>query len=523
MTRILALLLLAALVCPAEAKEATFNKRKTTFEKALRSKDPKARQRAFDILRGSTDPAAMDAIVWGVKRVYAEGQKITKTQKDTEQAYEETINDLHDAQQDFENSPRSSNDLKRYNKKERKIARARDGAIKKLKNLENDHSRNRALISQAVLVAEEILVGYDDETLRDGLARLGQAWLASKKLDDKLRYVETVGEIKRNAVISNLHGIVDAEDMPNLVRVAAIKALAQQQDGEMLAKAIKNLELPMEQDWLVKASINVLRTMHESRCIEPLMKFLARQDLKALRTDGHNALLSLTGAQIESPYASQWKKWWEDNKDTFEMPKGPKPTGTIKIQEKGVSFYGIHTFSDRILFIVDKSGSMDKAEKAKGANKKTKMEICKQELIGAVFNMDKDGGFNVILFNHQVMPWQNRKVPATEKTKRMLKKWVEEEVPVGGTNIFDSLEKGFSFAAFGVTGNNRPPYDTIFFLTDGKPTAGRIQDSKRILEVLREWNKVAQITIHCIGIGEDHDAEFMKELARIGDGQYVAR
>lgn len=532
MSRIPALGLLAICVVllpalPAGAKETAFNARKTTFEKMLKSKDPQARQRAFDTLRGAKEPAAIDAVIWGVKRVRADGQAIHKAQVATEKAYEDTINDLHDAQQDFETSPRSSNDLKRYNKRERKIARKRDDAIKKLKNLENDHSRNRALLDQAVLVAEEILVGFDDETLQAGLARLGQKWLASKNVDDKLRYIDTVGEIKRTQVIHNLHGIVDAEDMPNLVRGAAIKALAGQEDGGILAKAIQMLELPIDEAFLIKAAVGVLRRMHERRCIQPLMKFLERSDLKALRTEGHNALLSLTGAKIESPYAAQWKKWWEDNADKFEMPKGPKPTGIIKVAKKGVSFYGIHTFSDRILFIVDKSGSMDKQQKGKGAQGKTKWEICVQELIGAVFGLDTNGGFNVIFFNHAVMPWQNRKVPATEKIKRMLKKWVEDAEgggePVGGTNIFDSLEKGFMFAAFGVTGTERPPYDTIFFLTDGKPTAGKVQDSKRILEVMREWNKVAQITIHCVGIGADHDVEFMQELARIGDGQYVSR
>jgi uncharacterized protein with von Willebrand factor type A (vWA) domain len=134
-------------------------------------------------------------------------------------------------------------------------------------------------------------------------------------------------------------------------------------------------------------------------------------------------------------------------------------------------------------------------------------------------NRLNDGdGFNVIFFNHQVIPWQSRKVEASQRTKKMLEGWVADQVPLGGTNIYDALEAGFK-VALRTTG--RSDLDTIFFLTDGKPTAGKIQDPEKILEVFREWNRTANLKIHCIGIGEDHDQAFLEELARIGNGRYV--
>ena len=106
------------------------------------------------------------------------------------------------------------------------------------------------------------------------------------------------------------------------------------------------------------------------------------------------------------------------------------------------------------------------------------------------------------------------------KLAQYLKEWVEKQKPLGGTNIYDSLELGFKIA-HRTTG--APDLDTIFFLTDGKPTAGKIRDSQRILDVFRAWNETSHLTIHTIGIGKDHDAEFLKELAKIGDGTYIAR
>jgi hypothetical protein len=505
---------------PALAKEATLNKRVNTFKKMLRSKDPKARTRAFDTLRDSRDPEVIEAVIWGVKELRKLGQETVEEQKKTEADYEEAINELHEAQRDFETSNRTSRDLDRYNRRELKIRKARDGAIKRLKNLENDHTRNRSVMQQAVLVAEEILSHLDEADLATALELLDEAWLRSKFADDQMRWVYAVGEIRQPLVIRHLNAVVDDEERPLAVRVASVMALAEMDDGGIAEKAIKMLALPPENASMIRAGILALRAIHDRRVILPLIRFLERTDIKAEREVAHKALVSLTG-EAHGPYAQEWLKWWDDHGQSFEMPKEPKPTGLVKQPDKGGTFYGIHTFSDRILYIVDMSGSMDRIQKGKGGGK-SKWDICVQELVGAVSSLDNGYAFNVIFFNHEVLPWQNQKVVASEKTKKMLEKWVEGQQPLGGTNIFDALERGFTVAAFGVTGKEPPPIDTIFFLADGKPTAGRIQDPQKILEIIREWNKTAQLTIHAIGIGADHDVEFMKELARIGDGRYVA-
>jgi len=111
-------------------------------------------------------------------------------------------------------------------------------------------------------------------------------------------------------------------------------------------------------------------------------------------------------------------------------------------------------------------------------------------------------------------------VEATETAKRRAKKWIESQDPVGGTNIHDALEAGFRMATGG--GGSEPVVDTLFFLTDGRPTAGKVQDADAILEEVKEWNRTARLTIHCVGVG-DHDQAFMEALARIGGGEYRKR
>ena len=79
---------------------------------------------------------------------------------------------------------------------------------------------------------------------------------------------------------------------------------------------------------------------------------------------------------------------------------------------------------------------------------------------------------------------------------------------VGSTNIFDTLERAFA----------DQDVDTIYLLTDGDPSAGRIKDVEGIAEEVRRWNRTRQIVIHCIGIGTD--SPLLKRLAAENGGSY---
>ena len=491
----------------------------SNFKKLLRSKDPKGQARAFEVLRQAKDPSVVDHITWGVRTLEAAVGKVRKDQEKLEKEYEKLFTDLTDAQQEFDASPGSSKDMERYNQRAKKISKRMDDAVLELKNLENDATRLRAHLTQAVLVAGELLGVLEGEAFADALARLTTQWLHGKEIDDRLRWFSAVQEVDKPLVSEALHGVAGDASFETTLRVRAIDVLAARRDGRMLGEAIELLKLPIDQEPLLQAAARALRTMHDSRGIEPLIAFLGREDLKKERDVAQQALVSLTGVD-QGPFGATWKKWWDDNQKTFTMPKDPKPAGTVKAPEKGKTFYGIHTFSDKILFVVDISGSMDKQQKSDGAAGKTKFEILQQELTGTVYNLNPTDTFNVVFFNHQVIPWQARKVEASDRNKDLLKAWVMDQKPLGGTNIYDALELGFQIA-HRVTGASN--LDTIFFLTDGKPTAGKIRDPERILELLKAWNESAHLTIHCIGIGDDHDEDFLRRLAQLGDGTYLRR
>ena len=62
--------------------------------------------------------------------------------------------------------------------------------------------------------------------------------------------------------------------------------------------------------------------------------------------------------------------------------------------------------------------------------------------------------------------------------------------------------------------------DTVFFLSDGKPSHGKLVDTNEILKEVVEINKMYRIVFHTIAIGQ-FQKEFLRELARKNGGVFV--
>ncbi|MHC5080911.1 MAG: VWA domain-containing protein [Planctomycetota bacterium] len=141
--------------------------------------------------------------------------------------------------------------------------------------------------------------------------------------------------------------------------------------------------------------------------------------------------------------------------------------------------------------------------------------------------------FNILTYSTQVTPFFSGMVRATRSRKVESVQRIDEITAKGSTNIYDALERAFHPAGprdpISPPGSRRKTrrnfdalVDTIFFLTDGKPTAGTELRPRRILGAIREWNRIRRITIHGIGLG-DHDAGFLKDLAEGSGGRFVAK
>jgi len=209
----------------------------------------------------------------------------------------------------------------------------------------------------------------------------------------------------------------------------------------------------------------------------------------------------------------EWEQWWEKSKVGFALPHpdavgmgnsggsaGGKSVGNT------ASYHDIPLVSSRFAFVIDRSGSMSAVV---GTDRKfTRLESAKQQLTQVVTGLAKTHHCNLILYDHTVQSVWDRLKPCDEPNKAELLAKVKQATPGGGTNIFDALERAFQ----------DPAVDTIYLLTDGEPSAGRLIAVDDIADEVRRWNRHRQIIIHGISIGLD--SRLLKRLTSESGGSY---
>jgi hypothetical protein len=253
------------------------------------------------------------------------------------------------------------------------------------------------------------------------------------------------------------------------------------------------------------------------------------------------ALTSLTGQDFRGNVAL-WQRWWKENEASFQVPEQPpeKSAEEEARESAGVTFFGISTESQRILFVLDLSGSMDFAMVPKSnpdddpgkpydypeEGESSRLQVAKRDLIKALGGLRDGGVFNLVLYASDVWTWTDdgRLVTMEPKTRAQVVEFVEAADAVGGTNIYGAMERALDVAGAKGGGEwSKPAVDTIYLLTDGRATVGVTTDPDEILAYVRERNRTAGIVIHTIGLSDAHDAVLLRRLAEENGGKYVGR
>jgi hypothetical protein len=222
------------------------------------------------------------------------------------------------------------------------------------------------------------------------------------------------------------------------------------------------------------------------------------------------ALRMLTGLD-HGARSPRWRAWWTAEGETFELPtlalaqEAERARKTRRDENSTkASFYGLQVVSNRLSFVIDISGSM--REKAYAG--KSRIDIAKEELTKVVESLQADDHFNLIAFSSGVDDWQKALVPGDPKNRASAQSYVQGLNANGGTAIFDALARAFEDKSV----------DTIYFLSDGDPSAGAIVDPTLIRSEIARWNSARHVTIHCIAVGQDH--ALLRGLAEDSGGTY---
>ena len=224
-----------------------------------------------------------------------------------------------------------------------------------------------------------------------------------------------------------------------------------------------------------RAMGQALMKMQKAEAVEAILQML-RTVQGETRADIELYFTELCGQRLKTDEA--WLAWWKSVRETFEFPKA---AGAMQAMAATTpTYYGLPMYGTKIVFIIDASGSM-RGERILAA---------KRELIQAIYDLPDGTEFNVLAFGDHVLPWQRQLLVASKETKPAAQQFVRNLGLASHTASYDALEAAMGFEA-----------EAIFFLTDGKPNAGKISQPPQIVNVISKLNRVKRMTINSIGIG----------------------
>uniref|UniRef100_A0A667YZV4 Inter-alpha-trypsin inhibitor heavy chain H3 n=1 Tax=Myripristis murdjan TaxID=586833 RepID=A0A667YZV4_9TELE len=184
-----------------------------------------------------------------------------------------------------------------------------------------------------------------------------------------------------------------------------------------------------------------------------------------------------------------------------------------------VNGYFVHFFAPpdlprvpkNVVFVIDRSGSMGG----------TKMQQTREALLEILKDLHMEDYFALIPFDHEITPWKNSLMKATEENVAEAMKYVRRINDNGGTNINDAVLRAVKMLINDRKNNNVPErnLDMIILLTDGMPNSGE-SHLPRIQENVRGAID-GNMSLFCLGFGNDVDYSFLDVMAKQNKG--VAR
>lgn len=295
-------------------------------------------------------------------------------------------------------------------------------------------------------------------------------------------------------------------------RILAIQAAATSGDNALGQQMLLSLS---HEQWPVRlAAIEGLAHLRDKQWIGPLIAHLESEPRMRLRLALGNTLFQLTG---QSAYwdTDTWKAWWERSESGFQVsPTPPDPPENTGGDTVVGTFYGLRLESDSVIFVIDKSGSMQaqgNAGTGDQSRSRNRLVEAVDEVFTAAAGLNDEDQINVIMFSSGIRAWKKSLSALSERNRENLSKFLKKQGPDGGTNVFDALEE--ALLTDGV--------DKILLLSDGEPTEGRFVAEEDILREVRKLNATRRIAIDTISLGGD--SRLLRLLAEENEGTYIKR
>jgi hypothetical protein len=288
-------------------------------------------------------------------------------------------------------------------------------------------------------------------------------------------------------------------------------------------------KLPRPLAWPVAAiAVRALREEPTPASIQDLIALLQEAPTARIASDAAHALGAMAGRELGTS-AEAWRTWWEA--DQGRTPLQPVPS--IAAEGPYGGFYGIPVRAGRTAFLLDVSGSMRVPLEGAGlaehlrrsphldpSRLRTRFDLAVAELAHALGQLEPPSTFAVLAYNDEVQEITRGFVPAEPRHREEALRKLRRISPSQKTNIHDGLLRAFQPDRTPGPEDWQLGADTIFLLSDGRPSAGPIQRSFDLLDAAARWNLGRGIRIHAVNVG-DRREHWLAALAAESDGVLV--
>ncbi len=276
------------------------------------------------------------------------------------------------------------------------------------------------------------------------------------------------------------------------------------QDWRSVSRAVA-LSHPLEHAAIVPVLIDALETW----------KKRAEAGLQALRIEHEiERALELRAERSYGFDPGRWRAWWA------AVQRGelaPPRSDAGQDGKTRAGFFTLQPWTDRVVFVLDRSGSMSEGFGPVGAGgeRRSRWDAAVEQLCGFVAALPKGSRFDVVVFHDFAEIWRDDLVRADEDALHAVRLWLEQK-PRGGTQLRAGVERVFGLGPNRTVDLTRIDADTVIVLCDGATNEG----PGWVPGFLSRVNARARILFHAVQIGIEGDGT-LERLAQGSGGEFV--
>lgn len=213
-----------------------------------------------------------------------------------------------------------------------------------------------------------------------------------------------------------------------------------------------------------------------------------------------------------------WIDWW------IAVRQGREPMpGTPEFEEQrkaraaqprsSASFFGLRPASNRVTFVLDFSGSM---ERGWGTSGHSRYVEAVDQLMRFLQGAGAGTYFNIILFSDEPLISSDELVEATPENLELARASLLRRTPQGGTHLRQAVELALKYSRGAGPDLEALEADTVVVLCDGETAEGR----RWVAPFLDLILPAHPVVFHSVHLGTDDDGA-LESLARISGGDFL--